>query len=126
MLSRIKTAAAWGSHVGIAALMFTVIECLVLFCMDMFMPVHNIDVIHQFEKESYCEEPLSYGNHKENIKDLATNFTERAATVCELKERPESHENVTVDLYSNKSKRSLETDTSESVVDYPVDIIPTK
>ena len=126
MLSRIKTAYAWGSYVGFAALMYTVIECLVLFCMDVFLPVKDIDVIHQFEKESYCEEPLSYGNHKESIKDLATNYSERAATKFELKERPESHENVTVDLYSNNSKRSIETDTSGSVVDYPVDIIPAK
>lgn len=71
MLSRVKSAAAWGPNVGMWALLYTVMECFVLFLTELFYPTVDVDIQHHFDKETYCENPLSYGSHTTKIKDIA-------------------------------------------------------
>jgi len=71
MLSRVKSAAAWGPNVGLWALCYTVIECFVLFLTELFYPMADMDIQHHFDKETYCEAPLAYGDHTVQLKDLA-------------------------------------------------------
>jgi hypothetical protein len=78
-------------------------------------------VIHQFDKERYCEDPLAYGDHKVSIKDLAKNYTETAPVVAK-KDKLESVDHVTIDLYSNSSTKYSDTNESSSVVEYEMDI----
>lgn len=99
MLSRVKSAAAWGPNIGIWALFYTVFECFVLVLTEFLYPASNIDIQHHFDKESYCEAPLSYGDHTAQIKDLAKPPVkkmkdEEVGTVKFL-----NHEEVRLDMY---------------------------
>lgn len=70
LISRLKSTASWGSHVGLWALFYTVIECMVLFVTEMLFPVVDIDILQSFDKETYCKDPLAYGDHKVCLSSL--------------------------------------------------------
>lgn len=74
MVSRVKSAASWGSHIGIWALFYTIIEFFVLFVVEMLYPVTGIDQRKIFDKETYEVDPLKYGNHKIRMTDYAKSY----------------------------------------------------
>lgn len=105
LLSRVKSAAAWGPNVGVWALVYTVIECFVLFLTELLYPAADIDIQHHFDKETYCEAPLAYGDHTVQIKDLARSHAKAPvdAKYSEEEGAPAflHNEEVRVDMYSS-------------------------
>jgi hypothetical protein len=45
MLGRIKSSLSWGSIVGFWAVFFTIIEAIVMFMIDIFLPIKDIDIV---------------------------------------------------------------------------------
>jgi len=63
-MARIKSTFAWGPMVGLWALIYTIIEGIVLFLADVFLPEDQIDISRSFSHEMYSESPESFGDHK--------------------------------------------------------------
>jgi len=54
-MARIKSTFCWGPVIGLWALIYTVIEGIVLFMADVFLPEDQIDITRAFSHEDYNE-----------------------------------------------------------------------
>ena len=81
MLVRFKTAHTLGPVAGLWAVLYTLMEALVLFIVEIFIPVSEIDILPSFNprtvnqtengiKKQYCEDPLAYGDHLFKVNSL--------------------------------------------------------
>ena len=84
VLSRIKSGASWGTHIGIWALFYTIIEFFVLFVTEMLYPLTGIDQLKIFDKETYEVDPMKYGNHKIRLADYTKAYKKQSTTSDEL------------------------------------------
>ena len=64
VMSRIKSSFAWGPIIGLWAIIYTVIEGIILVLADIFLPEDQIDIARAFTNEEYNESPLQFGDHK--------------------------------------------------------------
>ena len=67
---RMKSTMAWGSVVGIWALLYTILEAICLVIIDIFWPLQDIDVLPIFNHHVYNEDPLNYGSHTFSVNNL--------------------------------------------------------
>ena len=67
VMARIKSSMAWGPIICVWALIYTIIEGLILVLCDIFLPEDQIDIARTFANEEYTECPESFGNHKEIV-----------------------------------------------------------
>jgi hypothetical protein len=63
VMARIKSTFCWGPIIGLWALIYTVIEGIVLFMADVFLPEDQIDITRAFSQEEYNESPETFGDH---------------------------------------------------------------
>lgn len=63
MISRIKSTLSWGPIVGLWAIMFTMMESIVLCLLEIFVPVTDIDIARTFDSETYNLDQTAYGKH---------------------------------------------------------------
>lgn len=90
MLVRLKTSLTVGSFAGIWALMYTLMEAITLFIVEIMFPESEIDILPSFNPNTviqteddgclkkYCEEQLAYGDHLfrvNTLKDHSNNCT---------------------------------------------------
>ena len=84
MLDRLKTSLTTGPLFGCWALLYTIMEAITLFIVEMIYPISEIDILPSFnsstiieteagEQVSYCESPLAFGDHLFSVADLQTN-----------------------------------------------------
>ena len=64
VMSRIKSSFAWGPIIGLWAIIYTVIEGIILGLADIFLPDDEIDIARSFQHEEYAECPEKFGDHK--------------------------------------------------------------
>lgn len=85
MLDRMKTSLTTGPLFGCWALLYTIMEAIALFIVELMFPISEIDILPSFnsstiieteagEEKSYCEDPMAFGEHLFNVADdLQTN-----------------------------------------------------
>lgn len=83
MLVRLKTSLTVGTFFGLFSVLYTVVEAICLFIVELIFPVSEIDILPSFnphttielehgECKQYSEDPLVYGNHLFRINSLST------------------------------------------------------
>lgn len=79
MLVRLKTSLTWGSVAGLWAVMYCIMEAILLFVVETFLPAGDIDILPSFDRNtvldtglSYYEEPLVFGDHEFRVNTLTT------------------------------------------------------
>jgi len=90
MLVRLKTSLTVGSFAGIWALMYTLMEAIMLLIVEIMFPESEIDILPSFNPNTviqtedngrmkqYCDDPLAYGDHLfrvNSLKDHSNNCT---------------------------------------------------
>ena len=81
MLVRLKTSLTVGSFAGIWALMYTLMEAIMLFIVEIIFPESEIDILPSFNPNTviqtddgrikqYSDDPLAYGDHLFRINSL--------------------------------------------------------
>lgn len=63
ILDRIKSSYAWGPAAGIWAILFTILEALVLFILEMIWPEEDIDIARDFDLPKYSSDWSKFGDH---------------------------------------------------------------
>lgn len=64
MMSRVKSSLSWGPVVGLWALFYTIIEAMVLFVTEFFLPEQDIDISRSFDSKVYNVNSQEYGCHE--------------------------------------------------------------
>jgi hypothetical protein len=64
IMARIKSSYTWGPVIGLWALIYTIIEGIVLCLADIFLPESEIDIARSFSQEEYNEAPEKFGEHQ--------------------------------------------------------------
>ena len=64
ILDRIKSSYAWGPAIGIWAILFTILEAIVLFVIENLWPEQDIDVVRDFDTVRYSTNLHKYGDHQ--------------------------------------------------------------
>ena len=109
MLVRLKTSLTIGSICGLLSVVYTLMEALVLFIVELLFPASEIDILPSFspqtvietengQKRQYCEDPLAYGDHLFRVHSLETHSHDCTAT------KNGAGESVIIDLYKEKKK----------------------
>ena len=63
ILTRLESSLAWGPVVGVWALLFCVLEMIVLVIIDIVWPAEQIDIVQSFDSKQYNLHPQDYGEH---------------------------------------------------------------
>ena len=110
MLVRFKTSLTLGSIAGLWAVIYTLMEALVLFIVELLFPVREIDILPSFNprtviqtehgvKKQYCEDPLAYGDHLFKVNSLQTHSKDCTASFNNVGEP------IIIDLYKDKRRK---------------------
>lgn len=111
MLQRIKSSISWGPLVGLWALVYTIIEAIVLCLLEWLWPLHQIDICRSFDSATYNQAPLSYGAHDFQVDSRVKTRKEEGVTLQLV-----SHQYNSLARMSQSSKvnrRSLRYDISK-------------
>lgn len=63
ILDKLKTAYTWGPVAGIYAILFHIMELMIIFLTETFWPEEDIDIIRSFNSEMYSEDMHKFGEH---------------------------------------------------------------
>lgn len=112
MLVRLKTSLTWGSFAGMWAAMYCIMEAILLFVVETFLPERDIDILPSFDRNtvidqglsSYYEQPLVFGDHEFRVGALTTHSVDQSI---------DTKQGVLLDLYSNTDKQINESSEKE-------------
>lgn len=60
MLARLKTSLTWGSFAGLWAVMYCIMEAILLFVVETLLPAEDIDILPSFDRNTELDSGLSY------------------------------------------------------------------
>ena len=67
---RIKSNFSWGPIVGFYAVLYQIVEFLLIFLLEFFQPENDIDVARNFNTTHYLTNPHKFGDHEFKISSL--------------------------------------------------------
>lgn len=90
MLVRLKSSLTVGSVAGPFAVMYCLMEAIILMIVEFFFPIGDIDILPNFEptteiqmdngmSKQYCEDPLAFGDHLFRVNSLQTHSMDSTA-----------------------------------------------
>ena len=79
-MNRVKSAVSWGQLAGLYAVLYQVIEFLVLWFIEWFYPEGEIDIVRNFNTEMYAVNPHKFGDHELRVDSSQNYLAARAAS----------------------------------------------
>jgi hypothetical protein len=66
-----KSNLSWGPIVGVYAVLYQMIEFILIFLLNIIYPEEEIDIVRNFNSQQYLVNPHKYGDHEFRINSLA-------------------------------------------------------